>query len=80
MEARIRNIRFLSELTKFNVTPPRVIFHCVWTLLNDFSHESIEVLCNLLETCGRFLYKSPATHASQSSMVSDETLMIHTCK
>jgi len=27
--------------------------------LDDFTHHNIDVACNLLETCGRFIYRSP---------------------
>jgi regulator of nonsense transcripts 2 len=29
--------------------------------LDDFTHHNIDVACNLLETCGRVLYRSPET-------------------
>ena len=31
-------------------------------LLFDFSHHNIEMACALLETCGRFLYRSHDSH------------------
>lgn len=31
-------------------------------LLNDFTHHHIEMTCNLLETCGRYLYRSNDSH------------------
>ena len=31
-------------------------------LLFDFSHHNIEMACALLDTCGRFLYRSPESH------------------
>ncbi|KAH9494812.1 Regulator of nonsense transcripts upf2 [Bulinus truncatus] len=31
-------------------------------LMFDFSHHNIEMTCALLETCGRFLYRSPDSH------------------
>ncbi|KAJ3089612.1 hypothetical protein HK102_005928 [Quaeritorhiza haematococci] len=69
IEEKIKNIRFLAELTKFRVTPLHVIFHCLKVLLDDFSHHNIEVACNLLETCGRFLYKNPETSVRCSNML-----------
>ncbi|KAL1915546.1 uncharacterized protein VTP21DRAFT_6670 [Calcarisporiella thermophila] len=73
LETRIKNIRFLSELTKFRITPTYLILHCIKMLLNEFNHQNAEVLCNLLETCGRFLFKSPETNARINSML--ETMM-----
>lgn len=31
-------------------------------LLHDFSHHHIEMACNLLEVCGRFLFCQPESH------------------
>ena len=57
IETKIKNIRFLAELVKFEVCPEKNIFQ-IWTkLMGDFSHHNIDVVCTLLECCGRFLYK-----------------------
>ena len=37
--------------------------------LDDFSHHNIDVACNLLETCGRFLYRSPDTTVRMGNML-----------
>ncbi|KAK6153893.1 hypothetical protein DH2020_013532 [Rehmannia glutinosa] len=37
--------------------------------LDDFTHHNIDVACNLLETCGRFLYRSPETTVRMSNML-----------
>ncbi|KAG2285283.1 hypothetical protein Bca52824_044887 [Brassica carinata] len=37
--------------------------------LDDFSHHNIDVACNLLETCGRFLYRSPETTLRMTNML-----------
>lgn len=34
----------------------------IQTLLNDFRHHHIDMTCQLLETCGQFLYRSPDSH------------------
>ncbi|KAI9361822.1 armadillo-type protein, partial [Pilaira anomala] len=73
LESRIKNIRFLSELTKFKVTPAHTIFHSLKVALDDFTNQNIDVVCNLLESCGRFLLKSPETSARISGML--ETVM-----
>lgn len=69
LESRIKNIRFLSELTKFRVTPPHTIFHSLKVAVDDFSNHNIDIVCNLLETCGRFLLKSPETSARISNIL-----------
>ncbi|KAF7727252.1 hypothetical protein EC973_007865 [Apophysomyces ossiformis] len=73
LESRVKNIRFLSELTKFRVTPPHTIFHIFKVALDDFTNQNIDVVCNLLETCGRFLLKSPETGVRMNNML--ETVM-----
>jgi regulator of nonsense transcripts 2 len=37
--------------------------------LDDFYHHNIDVACNLLETCGRFLYLSQGTTVRMSNML-----------
>ncbi|EFH56060.1 hypothetical protein ARALYDRAFT_903199 [Arabidopsis lyrata subsp. lyrata] len=37
--------------------------------LDEFTHHNIDVACNLLETCGRFLYRSPETTLRMTNML-----------
>lgn len=60
-QARLGNIRYLAELTKFGVVPEHVIFHCLKVSLDDFSRMNIEIMCNLLENSGRYLLRNPDT-------------------
>ncbi|GAB2225830.1 hypothetical protein Droror1_Dr00021597 [Drosera rotundifolia] len=69
IETKIRNIRFLGELCKFKVAASGFIFNCLKACLDDFSHHNIDVACNLLETCGRFLYRSPETATRMGNML-----------
>ncbi|KAI9788052.1 MAG: hypothetical protein M1816_007264 [Peltula sp. TS41687] len=69
---RTSNIRYLAELTKFGVVPEHVIFHCLKVSLDDFSRMNIEIICNLLENCGRYLLRNPETTPRMSSFL--ETL------
>lgn len=62
IESKIKNVRFIGELVKFNVFPKKDVITCLRTLLGDFRHHNIEMCCNLLETCGRFLYRSADSH------------------
>ena len=36
--------------------------NCLRRLLHNLVHHQIDMACGLLDTCGRFLYRSPATH------------------
>jgi regulator of nonsense transcripts 2 len=71
-QARLGNIRYLAELTKFGVVPEHVIFHCLRVSLDDFSRMNIEIICNLLENCGRYLLRNPETAPRMTSFL--ETL------
>lgn len=63
LESKLRNIRFISELTKFGVAPPQVSLDCLKVCMNDFKGHNVNISTTMLETCGRFLYKTPHTHA-----------------
>lgn len=71
-QVRTGNIRYLAELTKFGVVPEHVIFHCLKVGLDDFSRMNIEIICNLLENCGRYLLRNPDTSPRMNSFL--ETL------
>jgi regulator of nonsense transcripts 2 len=65
-------MRYIAELTKFRITPHYVVFHCIKVLLDDFSHANIELISQLLEGCGRFLFGSSDTSSQMAAML--ETL------
>lgn len=71
-QIRTSNIRYLAELTKFGVVPEHIIFHCLKVGLDDFSRMNIEIICNLLENCGRYLLRNPETSPRMTSFL--ETL------
>ena len=71
-QIRTVNIRYLAELTKFGVVPEHVIFHCFKVSLDDFSRMNIEIIGNLLENCGRYLFRNPETSPRMLSFL--ETL------
>ena len=54
-ETKVRNARFIGELTKFQVCAPQLALECLKTCLDDFHAHNIEVATNLLETCGKYL-------------------------
>ncbi|KAI1028966.1 hypothetical protein LB503_002323 [Fusarium chuoi] len=71
-QVRLSNIRYLAELTKFGIVPEHVVFHCLKVSLDDFSRMNIEILCNLIENCGRYLLRNPETAPRMTSFL--ETL------
>lgn len=62
IESKIKSARFIGELVKFNVFSKLDCLNCLKTLLADFKHHNIEMFCNLLDVCGRFLYRSAESH------------------
>ncbi|KAL5014942.1 hypothetical protein ScPMuIL_009212 [Solemya velum] len=62
IESKLKTVRFIGELTKFKIYPKSEALHCLKMLMFDFSHHNIEMACSLLETCGRFLYRSADSH------------------
>ncbi|XP_076337894.1 UPF2 regulator of nonsense mediated mRNA decay isoform X2 [Tachypleus tridentatus] len=62
IESKVKTVRFIGELTKFNIYPKSESLYCLKMLLFDFTHHHIEMACNLLETCGRFLFRSLDSH------------------
>ena len=71
-QVRMLNIRYLAELTKFGVVPDHVIFHCFKVAIDDLSRMNIEIIANLLENCGRYLFRNPDTSQRMTSFL--ETL------
>lgn len=69
LECKVKNIKFLSELVMFQVCPVSVIFKCLRVLCAEFVPHNIEVTCSLLETCGRYLYRSPETHVRTNNLL-----------
>ncbi|XP_046363443.1 regulator of nonsense transcripts 2-like isoform X2 [Haliotis rufescens] len=62
IESKLKTVRFLGELVKFKMCPKVEVLHCLKMLMFDFSHHNIEMACALLESCGRFLYRSMDSH------------------
>ncbi|KAJ2394734.1 mRNA decay protein, partial [Coemansia sp. RSA 2603] len=61
MDTRLRNSRYIAELTKFRVAPLHLVYRCAKVLVEQLHAQNIEVLCALLEGCGRFLLAQSAT-------------------
>lgn len=61
LETRVRNARFLGQLSNFRLVPSTTIFFYLNLCLADFTHHNVDVACHLLETAGRALLHTPAT-------------------
>lgn len=65
----IDGFKYLLELSHMLLTPLMVIRVLLQSCLDDFTHHNIDVACNLLETCGRFLYRFPETSMRMGNML-----------
>lgn len=68
-QTRGQAIVYLGELTKFGLVPEHIIFHMFRRQLDDFGPVAVEMLVLLVETCGRYLYRMPATHAPMQNVL-----------
>ncbi|KAG5651203.1 hypothetical protein H0H81_009512 [Sphagnurus paluster] len=68
-EVRLKNITYLSNLTKYRVVPSHLILHMFKVCLDDFSGTNVENIALLLEGCGRFLLRSEDTCERFSAML-----------
>ncbi|TPP48789.1 Regulator of nonsense transcripts 2 [Fasciola gigantica] len=62
LESKLKIVRFIGELVKFRIYPAHQALACLKKLLPQFVHHNIEMACALLDTCGRFLYRSSSSH------------------
>ncbi|VUZ55202.1 unnamed protein product [Hymenolepis diminuta] len=62
IDSKLKTVRYIGELTKFRIFPGSEVLNCIFRLLSNFVHHQIDMTCGLLDTCGRFLYRSPETH------------------
>lgn len=73
LESRLRNARYVGELVKFNLenlgAPPEKAFYLLNTCYRNFAGSNINYVCELLETCGRYLYRNPETHVDTEKML-----------
>ncbi|EGR33548.1 mif4g domain protein, partial [Ichthyophthirius multifiliis] len=56
-DKKIRYLKYLCELVKFKVVDLGKILDILKSLIDDFSTQQIDLVCAILDNCGRFLYK-----------------------
>ena len=54
---------------KFKVYPPGSLFVSLKQLLDDFAHHNIDAACALVETAGRYLFRTPETKIRMENML-----------
>lgn len=62
IETKLKITRFIGELVNFSIFPKSEAFNCLKILLRNFVHHQVEMACTFVETCGRFLFRSPDSH------------------
>nr|CDS34146.1 myst histone acetyltransferase 1 [Hymenolepis microstoma] len=62
IDSKLKTVRYIGELAKFRIFPGSEVLNLILRLLSNFVHHQIDMTCGLLDTCGRFLYRSPETH------------------
>lgn len=65
---RSRICRFIGELTKFRVMTQGKVFECIRRSTENFTGYSVDMLCAILESCGRFLIAQPESHARMNNI------------
>ena len=78
LEARLRNARYIAELTKFRLAPAGTFFSLLKGLLDDFSGHNVDAAAALVETAGRYLFCIPETQTRISNML-DVSGLFHPC-
>ncbi|XP_026470757.1 regulator of nonsense transcripts 2-like [Ctenocephalides felis] len=56
IESKIKVVRYIGELVKFQLYSKMEALFCLKILLLDFQHHHIEMACAFLEVCGKYLY------------------------
>lgn len=69
LEYKQKLIKYLSELTCFEICPKVEIISIAKLFLNDFYGHNIDMLCTLFESCGRFLFINHETHSLTKSLI-----------
>jgi MIF4G domain len=69
LDIRVRNLKFIAELVKFQLAQPQILLNCFELCLHNFSGENIEIACQLLRSCGRYLSKHPASSETANLMI-----------
>lgn len=73
LESRMRTARYIGELTKFRAAPPIVVLRCLERCIEDFTGSNVEVASCILESCGRYLYRTKHTNAKATSLMETMT-------
>ncbi|CDF38846.1 unnamed protein product [Chondrus crispus] len=65
----IKNAKYVGEYVKFGLIESSSMFDLLNLCMKDFTGHRVDIACHLLETCGRFLYRTPATHVRMGNIL-----------
>ncbi|WAR51812.1 hypothetical protein PtB15_1B248 [Puccinia triticina] len=66
---RTKNIRWISELTKFNLVPSHLILHIIKVCIDDLHGTNVENLCDVLEGCGRWVLNNTESREKMTQLL-----------
>lgn len=62
IESKVKTMRFIGEMTKFQMITLTDCLNCLKALMLEFSPHAIEMACGLLETCGYYALRHQTSH------------------
>ncbi len=65
----IKTARYLGEYVKFRMVDFGTIFSLLAVCMKDFSGHRVDIACHLLETCGRMIYRTPASSLRMGNLL-----------
>lgn len=71
MDERIKNIKFVCEMVKFDNFPIQMTLQMLSKLYDEFDTVSIQLLCLILEGCGRYLFVNEQSHLKIDKFLND---------
>lgn len=69
IHTKIKNARFIAELTKFDLCAKAETMKCITLTLQDFTHHNVELACTFIEHCGRYLLRSHDSHLRAKALL-----------
>lgn len=64
-----KSAQYVGEHVKFSLIGTTTAFELLSLCTRDFSGHRVDMACHLLETCGRFIYLSPASHIRMGNIL-----------
>lgn len=64
-----KNAKYLGEYVKFGLIGSGTMFDLLGICMKDFTAHRVDIACHLLETCGRFVYRTPSTHIRMGNIL-----------